>query len=804
MTTTLPFTAEKDIEFHVRSKLETVTKAQFTSPENTDGVLIFDNVVLLFEAKLSANLTESQSRANVVAQALHYVHNLSTKPNTLLVADQWHYFALPTAMFEDVLSLSSDGVDWSCAPSSPCSQLVAKVSQHRANEAVFLQGMESFDAQELVRYCKELATNHAYKTPIAEANIGSAFMFFSEKVFTKLRYSSAEMVDVFLAVITRDDGDAYKHPKKPNTLVVDGRDYAVDLQAFDAFFSFYQRGYPPSTIDTFQAQRDRLLEDDSRRRQGAFYTPSLWTDEAHREMDVTLGENWRDECIVWDCCAGTGNLTRNYEFKNLILSTVELSDVMTIKREGYNEGAEIFQYDFLNPESDSIFVEDNNMPYRVKKLLRDGSESGKRLVFLINPPYATAGVKSEDSKKGVASTATNREMKDAKLGACSQQLYAQFLFQCEQVALEYGFKQKSVGVFCTPTFMVSGSFSKFRPFWYKQYAYQSGFMFQASHFADVSGVWGISFTLWSEGSTDVNQDLRVTLKDIVEGSVASRHDKCLYSSDTRKASAWVREPAKGLKTFDVPQMKSGLTLAPSGQGRSAEQSLCYLLVAGNNLQQACGLTGLFSTTFSSGHGTSVLAGEGWRRAIALFSARKLVKGNWVTAKDEYLAPQTDLDGYAQWVDDCHVYALLQSSNNMTAMRDIEYKGEKHNIHNHFFWLNKSDALNMYDSSESLASYRDCKKSRHTPYFAEVLPNLSLSPLAQELLDDLTEILRDPNTHKLRASADSSLHAISWDIGVYQLNKLLKDDTRWVTLKRKALLLRDQLSCGVYRYGFLKK
>ena len=251
-------------------------------------------------------------------------------------------------------------------------------------------------------------------------------------------------------------------------------------------------------------------------------------------------------------------------------------------------------------------------------------------------------------------------------------------------------------------------------------------------------------------------------------------------------------------------MKSGLSIGQDGRGKQCSNSLLYFSNNGNSLQDSQTLAYFTSSCGSRAHGLSVLAGESWRRSIALYSARKLVKGHWVNDKDEYLAPQTEKEGYEQWVDDCHVYALLHSSNNMTSMRDVEYKGKNHNIHNHFFWLNKSDALNMYDSSESLASYRDCQKSKHTPYFAEVLPSLSLSPLAQELLDDLTEILRDPNTHKLRASADSSLHAISWDIGVYQLNKLLKVDTRWVTLKRKALLLRDQLSCGVYRYGFLKK
>jgi hypothetical protein len=757
------FKAEKDIESYVRAKLQSATKAQFESPNNTDGILVFENVVLLFEAKFSAQLTNPASRAKVLAQALHYVHNLSTKPNTILIADQWHYFASATALFED--ALSAEDVDWTCAPSSPCPYLTLTLAQHKANQAVYLQSMERFDGHALARYCKALAADHAYRTPISPDNIYPAFSFFAEKVFTKLRYSSAEMVDVFLAVITRDDGDAYKHPKKPSTLVVDGRNYVVNLQAFDEFFSFYRRGYAPSTIDTFQAQRDRLLEDDVRRRQGAFYTPSLWADEAHKELEATLGESWREECIVWDCCSGTANLTRDYEFDSLIISTAEAPDIQTILREGYNEGAEIFQYDFLNPESDSLFVENNALPPRVKKLLEEGAEQGKRLVFLINPPYAEDGdakLRKERVKKGVATdNAVSRAM--PKLGRANRQLYTQFLFQCEQIASQYGFKNKSVGVFCPPTFMSQSSFSKFRSFWYKEYSYHSGFMFQASHFADVKGSWAVSFSIWCEKQANT-ETASVTLKDLnEEGRIIALREKQLYVVGAGKdAPTWVKSHALPPTTSDTPKLSSGLSVRENDHTKGLSTSAVGVFVTKANCPQQNQIVCLSSGLFSD-KGTpqvALAAGESWRRAIALFSARKLVPSTWEIQKDEYLAPDTGAEGYVQWLDDCHIYALLHSSNNMTSMRAVEYKGGSYSIYNHFFWLRREEALDLYDSRECLPMYRDCKKSKHEPHFAEVLPNLNLSPLAQELLDDLNAVLRDPETHKLRAGAEPSLHATS--------------------------------------------
>jgi len=116
--------------------------------------------------------------------------------------------------------------------------------------------------------------------------------------------------------------------------------------------------------------------------------------------------------------------------------------------------------------------------------------------------------------------------------------------------------------------------------------------------------------------------------------------KTLYcsASEGTEASEWVREPIKELKTHDAPQMTSGLNVIKKGYGAKAKNSLMYFHSTANNLQQALQLTGFYSTTFSNGHGLSVMEGEGWRRAISLFSARKLSKDTWVIHKDEYLVP----------------------------------------------------------------------------------------------------------------------------------------------------------------------
>ena len=114
--------------------------------------------------------------------------------------------------------------------------------------------------------------------------------------------------------------------------------------------------------------------------------------------------------------------------------------------------------------------------------------------------------------------------------------------------------------------------------------------------------------------------------------------KTIYLADGREASDWVREPIKGMKTFDAPQIKSGLSIGLDGRGAMAKGSLLYLTTAGNSLVHSQTSVFLTSSCGGNGHGLSVMEGEGWRRAIALYAARKLVGSTWITQKDEYLAP----------------------------------------------------------------------------------------------------------------------------------------------------------------------
>jgi len=428
-------------------------------------------------------------------------------------------------------------------------------------------------------------------------------------------------------------------------------------------------------------------------------------------------------------------------------------------------------------------------------------------------------------------------MKICDIGAASGQLYAQFMFQCRKVAEQYGFKDYTVALFSVPTFMSSGSYRPFRDWWYGAHEYHGGFLFQASHFADVSGRWGVSFTVWSAGpgrKTDTRAEQPLRLCDERNFAVVTDGIKHVYNSDDKEASAWVRDVSR-LKPMDAPSMSSGLKIVDSKYSRPKDGALMYCNSLANNLAESASAVYFLSAASSRGQDYHVLP-TNWRRAVALYGARKLVEENWVNQKDEYLVPDEGKPGYDQWVNDCHVYALLHTSNNCTAMRDVQYKGKSWRIRNNWFWRTRKDALDALDTRKTPALYRDCeqesvKQPEVNPitgedatqpwertgdaYMAHLLASgtLVLSPDAQRVLDLLDALWvkslpmrEDYYAGRPVNDKDPDLHLTAWDAGVYQLKHLWRDlfPTEWAELKAAHGALASRLEAGVYDYGFLRR
>jgi predicted transcriptional regulator len=396
--------------------------------------------------------------------------------------------------------------------------------------------------------------------------------------------------------------------------------------------------------------KDETMTEIDRRHAGAYFTKLEWAKEAHDFLEARLGSDWRDKYIVWDCAAGTGNLTREYDFGDLLLSTLDQDEVDIIENEGLNGDACVFQYDFLSCDP---------LPVDAKARLDAAVKAGKTLLFLINPPYAnSADMKRKAKLKqgGLTGSKTKQCMRDAKMGKPSNNLYMQFLYRCSTIAEELGFKSHVVAPFSPISYMCNTSNEKFTAWWYNRFEFSGGFMFQAKHFHGCSGAWGVTFTLWISGGKTLNRSLPLDIKEVVKENkkeiIKTTGVKTVrWVAKEDQLSTWLKEPTKDknrkrqiLKIRkDPPQQVEAvpLTSGLSVGEREVTQSDEALGCLANNRNIKVGDCYLLSSTQNHAGTPSidVERGESWRRAIVALAARSLPQETWINHNDGLKSPQ---------------------------------------------------------------------------------------------------------------------------------------------------------------------
>ena len=135
-------------------------------------------------------------------------------------------------------------------------------------------------------------------------------------------------------------------------------------------------------------------------------------DKAYDKLAETLGNNWQKDYIVWDMCCGVGNLeVKHSNPRNIFMSTLDQADVDVMKATKTCVGAERFQYDYLNDDITDDGQIDYSLTGKIPERLRKAIADGKKILVLINPPYAEATNRENimlgndtTTKKGVSST----------------------------------------------------------------------------------------------------------------------------------------------------------------------------------------------------------------------------------------------------------------------------------------------------------------------------------------------------------------------------------------------------------------
>lgn len=797
---------EKDVENIYRSELVKLEGSQITSPYSVDGLLESKSVRSLLEFKYSENLKNKLSQCNVLIQCLYYLKKFEVNgdklPSTIFVGDINECFAIHT---NSIVKYLSSEIDWKIAPSEV----------HKKNPAL-IQAMvgdinilpfvydidDNFTIKMVVDKIKDFSENIVRKVRVTNHNIVTIFDYFDKNVLGKVDLTTNEKANLFIQIVINSN-ENYPHPKRKNILTTKSfGDLIINTNLFNSFFQHFEGDvYSPKEKEALTGFVDRLVEDTTRRSKGEFFTPTPFVDLAHKYVSDTFGEDWKERFVVWDNSCGTANLTRDYKFKELYLSTLEQSDLDTANQMGYNMEATKFQFDFLNDSDDKL-----------PQGLQDAINSGKEILFLINPPYATANnmsTKVGDNKSGISSTKIGDKMREEKWGASSQNLYTQFLYRITKIQ-EIN-KNIKIGIFCKPNYLTGGTYKKFREIFFKNFGFEKAFIFQASHFSDVSTQWGINFVVMSNNINDKNEYPHNLVDFNNDYELINLDSKILYNLDNNiESSRWVREELKGLKTNDAPQLSSAIIVKNKGIGTATDGALGYFYNNANNVQFNGTNVSLFTSPFASAHGLNIIS-KNFNKVINLFTARKAIKGDWVNDKDEYLAPNEQHPEYEQFTHDSLVYSLFNNSSQQSSLRQIDYKEKKWDIKNEFFWLSKNDMVELAETHHYDELFKDAKTSDerfvHTKLFGSERIYDKLSPDAKEVLNMATELIKKSIEMRVLVSENKpEYHLNSWDAGYAQMKLVWKEyfKDEFTELRNKYKNLETRMQPLVYELGFLRK
>ena len=767
-----------------------------------------DNTYMLTEYKHDVNLKSGLELRKVVAQCVYYLKQFKDKgetiPKVLFIGDKNECVVIPS---KTVMPALNCGSSFSCAASHADSDkvLMENLMANNNIDYAFVYDIDkNFDIDGLVWSIVNIARaeNDQTLAEINEHNIDRVWTAFKEIVFGNTRKVPAnEQVSIFVHYIT-DHDDFIIDQRKGNVFTLHGKTYKVaDSKRFRQFCNHF--GYVRSVRqkEKLRSTCDRFIEDMNRRQKGEFYTPTIFVDYAHKMIEEQFGADWKEKYVVWDCAWGTGNLTRDYKFKELYCSTLEQAE-LDIARD-VNKDATKFKYDFLNDDFEEL-------PEGLKQAFIEK----KPVMFLINPPYGGAGNGSANKgtkEKGILKTKINAEMlKEGIGGTASQEFYGQFLYRIAAIKQQFG-GDINIALFCNPKFMSGTNFEKLRNKFFDNFCFIDGIYFNAGHFANVSAVWGITFNVWgSSGINEYNQ-FKHNIVDVVDGNIIKIDEKILYNLDNEKTcSDWIRMPIKGVKTSkNALQMKSAIEWRESGslRGSIAENAIGYYENNSNIIQ--CNMQGCFIISSCTAHGAGIsILPDNFHRVCSNFAARRLIDREWFNGEDGYMIPNENHSDYNSFKNDSVVFSLFESKSQQSSLRDAESFGKTWNVKNEFFFMGRDEMMDLADNYGFDELYNDAKSSDER-YVYNVLQDLEISDEAKAVLEKARDIVRKTFPYRADVHNDHpEYHLNAWDAGWYQVKKLctelpmFKEDMDEFKSLFKAL--KEKMRPMVYELGFLRK
>lgn len=740
------------------------------------------------------------------AQLLFYIRAARKRgeavPAFLAVIDRAKAAIMPT---DKALPLCDDKtIIWPKSGSSAGRDLAAQIAPYVQTHIVEYD--IAHDEVAFVRAVKDaIRERRIIRTSITPDNLRQVFDRWVDLIGNELGVANPTDLAVLFFADIMHDGDREAMNNLPArllmtaagpTFLLNGQTYELaSKRGYGNFWAIYHRPPEQKHRHYLLERRDSLLPVDEQKFKGAYYTPLHIVDKAYDQLLATLGPNWQDRYLVWDMCAGVGNLeAKHSNLRNVFMSTLDQADVTIMRSNPAFSGAEIFQYDYLNDDVTDFGEIDYSLSNKVPPALRqaivdarEGKKGAKPILVLINPPYAESGsgiARGDENKIGVEKTRINGWMRAMNLGYASKELFAQFL-----IRIRYELPKAKLAMFSTLKYVNAPNFEPFRKTW--QAEYLSGFVVHSRSFDGLKGEFPIGFLIWDQAKKLAVSDIETSVLDrrgalIGEKSYVVRPTSSLLN-------AWIPSPrAQG--PLAIP-LSNALTPSKNPRKkRSFDGALGHLFASNNDLQNAATGTCLTSSIYTGRNGGGVFVlPENLPSAAVLFAVRRLIKPTWLNDRDQFLQPSKPLTD--EFTSDSLVWMLFNGANLTAGADGLKWDDREWSLTNHFIPFTEGQV--------------GVKGRFESDFVSRYVAEMHLSNEAKAVLHEGQHLWTRFHSIEFPKKIRDMLKLGRPDAGWYQVRRALEaygdtDLTDFDPFKRAYATLSTKLRPMVFDFGFLPK
>lgn len=764
----------------------------------TKGLVDIQTAEVWFEAKNSGKY----STYAMFTQLLHYVQvdldRGETIPPFLCVIDTQKAAIMKSEVV--VPFLKKKTIVWGKSASQFTPDALAEVSNFIGTHFVQFR-IETHENEFINTVRTAIKSGAIVRTEITPNNLKQVFDKWVVMVGNEIEGISEQDFNLLFFADIMHDGKRSTHTDLTAQLIIHNDAPAFVLrgeikglgnaEGYNQFWAIYHKPPASEYRDYLLERRDQLIPIVEQQFKGAFYTPLAVVDKAYDYLAQTLGKSWQKDYIVWDMCCGVGNLeVKHSNHRNVFMSTLDQADIDIMKATKTCVAAHRFQYDYLNDDIDVFGNIDYGLTNKVPKTLQAAlKDPSKKILILINPPYAEVGTGVDSGNKaGIAKTKfAERSME--RWGKAKNELFTQFVVRITQEV-----PNCTLAMFSKLKFINAPNFEKFREQWNAKYL--DGFIVHSKAFEALRGDFPIGFLIWKTLRHEQKTVPLVSVStEVMDKNVKPIGAKSFYNiPNDQLLNSWLLRPKRNA-TFALP-LRNGITAATAKPrvDKGSDKMIGYMYCGKNDMQHAVQQTMLLSSPYGQGDGFYLNPKNLWQAAV-IFAVRRLIKPTWVNDRDQFLQPNSPLDDVFK--ADCLMWMLFHGSNLSAGVDGLEWDGKLWSIVNHFipFTEHEVDAKGRFESD----------------FMSEYLSQRPLSIEAKAVLDQGRELWREYHSKRDIHSIREEFKLNRSDAGWYQIRNALKKrnensnntNVSFVLFENAYRILGEKLRPKVYELGFLK-